>query len=121
MIDSRIKQRVIIDGKKFYKHPVFSNYATNKNEEVINVKTGRIRKMTNCKGYLCFSIYDKNLKNQRITINIDLFLKFFKDQYHDVLKLTIKTIIRLIIESKTYNYFHINKILKKVIINQLFL
>ena len=23
MIDSRIKQRVIIDGKKFYKHPVF--------------------------------------------------------------------------------------------------
>ena len=30
-IDLRIKQRVIIDGEKFYKHPVFSNYATNKN------------------------------------------------------------------------------------------
>ena len=65
MIDSRIKQRVIIDGKKFYKHPVFSNYATNKNGEVINVKTGRIRKMTNCKGYLCFSIYDKKLEKPK--------------------------------------------------------
>ena len=28
--DSRIKQRVIIDGVKYYKHPVFSNYAAKK-------------------------------------------------------------------------------------------
>ena len=27
MIDSRIKQRVIFDGEKYYKHLVFSNYA----------------------------------------------------------------------------------------------
>ena len=30
IFDSRIKQRVIFDGKKFYKHPVFNNYAANK-------------------------------------------------------------------------------------------
>ena len=30
MIDLRIKQRVIIDGVKYYKHQVFSNYASNK-------------------------------------------------------------------------------------------
>ena len=38
-IDLRIKQRVVIDGKKYYKHTVFSNYAANKNGEIINVKT----------------------------------------------------------------------------------
>ena len=37
-MDSRIKQRVIFEGKKYYKHPVFSNYAARKNGDVINVK-----------------------------------------------------------------------------------
>ena len=50
MFDSKIKQRVIIDGKKFYKHPVFTNYAANKNGDVINVKTERILKMTKDRG-----------------------------------------------------------------------
>ena len=61
MIDSRIKQRVIIDGVKYYKHQVFSKYAASKNGEVINVKTGRIIKMINCNGYLYFNICDKKL------------------------------------------------------------
>ena len=38
MFKSKRKKRVIIDGKKFYKHPVFSNYAANKNGKVINIK-----------------------------------------------------------------------------------
>ena len=38
MIDSRIKQRVIFDGKKYYKHPVFSNYAANKNGDILSLK-----------------------------------------------------------------------------------
>ena len=42
MIDSRIKQRVIIEGVKYYKHNFFTNYAASKDGEVINVKTGRI-------------------------------------------------------------------------------
>ena len=87
MIDSRIKQRVIIDGVKYYKHQVISKYAASKNGEVINVKTGRIIKMIKCNGYLYFNICDKNLKNQRITTNIVLFLKFSEGQFHDVLKL----------------------------------
>ena len=64
MFDSRIKQRVIIDGVKFYKHPVFSNYAANKNGEVINVKTGRIIRMSKSgNGYLKFNLSNKkNLK-----------------------------------------------------------
>ena len=67
LFDSRIKQRVIIDGKKFYKHQVFSNYAANKNGKVINVKTGRNRRMSkNNSGYLFFSIYNKKLEKPKI-------------------------------------------------------
>ena len=65
LIDPRIKQRVIIDGKKYYKHPVFSNYAANKNGKVINVKTGRIIKMVNCNGYLFFTIYNNKLEKRK--------------------------------------------------------
>ena len=39
IIDSRVKQRVIIDGKKYYKHPVFSDYAANKNGHVLSLKS----------------------------------------------------------------------------------
>ena len=65
MIDPRIKQRVIFDGKKFYKHPVFSNYAASKDGNIINVKTERNMKMTNCHGYLVFSICDKKLEKPK--------------------------------------------------------
>ena len=90
MLDSRIKQRVIIDGKKYYKHQVFSKYAASKNGDIINVKTKRIIKMmNNGYGYLFLIFVIKNLKNQRHTLNIDLFTKFLKDQFHDFLKLII--------------------------------
>ena len=65
MIDSRIKQRVIIDGVKYYKHQVFSKYAASKNGEVINVKTGRIIKMIKCNGYLYYNICDKKLEKPK--------------------------------------------------------
>ena len=60
---TREKQRVLIGGKKYYNHPVFSNYAASKNGEVINVKTGKIMRMSkNGNGYLKFSLYDKKLE-----------------------------------------------------------
>ena len=66
IIDSRIKQRVIIDGKKYYKHQVFSKYAASKNGDIINVKTKKIIKMTNNGyGYLFFNICDKRLEKQK--------------------------------------------------------
>ena len=59
----RIKQIVKINGKKFYKHPVFSNYAANKNGKVINVKTGKNIKTSNSgNGYLKFNIYNEKLE-----------------------------------------------------------
>ena len=62
-IDLRIKQRVIIDGKKYYKHPVFSNYAASKNGDILSLKNERILKMTkNTSGYLYFSLCNKKLE-----------------------------------------------------------
>lgn len=64
-IDLRIKQRVVFDGKK-YKHQVFSNYAANKNGEIINVKTGKnIRMVNNGNGYLFFAIFNKKLEKRK--------------------------------------------------------
>ena len=38
MFKSKLKQRVIIDGVKYYKHNVFTNYAASKDGDVINLK-----------------------------------------------------------------------------------
>ena len=65
-IDLRIKQRVVFDGKKYYKHQVFSNFAAKKNGEIINVKTGKnIRMVNNGNGYLFFAIFKKKLEKRK--------------------------------------------------------
>ena len=63
MIDSRIKQRVIFEGVKYYKHPVFSNYAASKDGNILSLKTKKNLKMTKDRGgYLYFTIYNKRLE-----------------------------------------------------------
>ena len=64
MMDTRIKQRVIIDGVKYYKHPVFSNYAARKNGDILSLKNKRIIKMGKSNGYLYFNIYDQKLEKR---------------------------------------------------------
>ena len=36
------RKKVLNDGKKYYIHPIFTNYAASKEGEILNVKTGRI-------------------------------------------------------------------------------
>ena len=64
IFDSRIKQRVIFDGKKFYKHPVFNNYAANKNGDVLSLKSEKILEMEKNKGYLRFKIDNEKLEKR---------------------------------------------------------
>ena len=65
MFKSKRKKRVVIDGKKFYRHYVFSGYAANKDGDVINLKTKKIIKMSkNNNGYLFFNIYNEKLKKK---------------------------------------------------------
>ena len=66
MIDSKRKQGVIFEGKRYYKHPVFSNYAASKNGDILSLIKKRILRMgNNGKGYLFFVIYDGKLKKQK--------------------------------------------------------
>ena len=63
MIDSRIKQTIIIEGVKYYKHTVFDNYAASKNGEVINLKNKKKIKITkDSGGYFKFIIFSKKVE-----------------------------------------------------------
>ena len=63
MFKSKRKKRVIIDGKKFYKHGVFDNYAASKDGVVINLKNKKnIKMFKNNSGYLRFKIYNEKLE-----------------------------------------------------------
>ena len=63
--DTRIKQRVIIDGVKYYKHPVFSNYAANKNGDIYSLKRKKINKNKDSNRYLFFIICSNKLEKQK--------------------------------------------------------
>ena len=61
--DPRRKQRVIFEQKKFYKHPIFNDYAASKNGNILSLKTKKILKMNKEKqGYLKFVIYNKKIE-----------------------------------------------------------
>ena len=77
-IDLRIKQRVIFEGKKYYKHSVFSNYAANKNGYILSLKNKKIIKMINCNGYLYFNICDKNLSKPKFYYQHRFVYEVFK-------------------------------------------
>ena len=63
MIDSRIKQRVIFEEKKYYKHPIFRDYAASRNGNILSLKTKKVIKMSKEKqGYLKFTIYNKKIE-----------------------------------------------------------
>ena len=56
------RKKILNGGKKFYIHPIFTNYAASKEGEILNVKTGRIfKKNLSYKGYYHFKISDKKL------------------------------------------------------------
>ena len=58
-----MSHKKILNGrKKFYIHPIFTNYAASKEGEILNVKTGRIfKKILTYQGYYQFKISNKNL------------------------------------------------------------
>ena len=79
MIDSRIKQRVIFDGKKYYKHQVFSDYAASKDGNILSLKTKKNLKMTKDRGgYLYFTIYNKKIENHIKYSNHRFVFEVFK-------------------------------------------
>ena len=79
LFDTRVKQRVIIDGKKYYKHPVFSKYAASKNGDIISLKTRRIMsKINHNRGYISFKICDKKLEKPKDYLQYRFIYEVFK-------------------------------------------
>ena len=46
------RKKILNDGKKFYIHTIFTNYAASKEGEILNVKTGKIFKKLDLSGLL---------------------------------------------------------------------
>ena len=81
MFDSRVKKRLIFDGVKFYKHPVFGSYAANKNGDILSLKTEKNLKMKKIRGgYLSFVICDKKLEKPKDYLQHRFVYEVFKGQ-----------------------------------------
>ena len=78
LFNTREKQRVLIGGKKYYKHPVFSNYAASKNGDIVSLRTKRIMSMSNISGYLGFNIHDKKLEKPKMYLQHRFTYEVFK-------------------------------------------
>ena len=60
------KRLIIVDGVEYYKHPVFSNYAANKDGDIYSLKRKKIiNKNKDSNGYLFFIICNKKLEKQK--------------------------------------------------------
>ena len=80
IIESK-RKRVIFEGKKYYKHPVFYNYAADKNGDVLSLKTNKIIKMSKNKssnGYLIFNIYNEKLEKPYTYLHHRFVYEVFK-------------------------------------------
>ena len=81
MFDYKTKKRVIFDGVKFYKHPVFDRYAANKNGDILSLKSEKILKMKKIRGgYLSFVICDKKLEKPKDYLQHRFVYEVFKGQ-----------------------------------------
>ena len=74
------EKKLIIDGKKYYKHNVFTKYAASKDGSIINIKTKRIIKMINCNGYLYFNLCDPNLSKPKFYYQHRFVYEVFKGE-----------------------------------------
>ena len=60
------KRLIMVDGVEYYKHPMFSNYAANKNGDIYSFKRKKIiNKNKDSNGYLFFIICNKKLEKPK--------------------------------------------------------
>ena len=87
--ETRIKQRVIIDGVKYYSHPVFDNYAASKNGDIISLKNKRIisKKRNNGKGYLNFSLCNEKLEEKKNYYQHRFVFEVFKGMIPSIMEI----------------------------------
>ena len=67
MFDNLKSRKVIINGEKYYKHPVFDNYGASKKGNIINIKRKKnlSKKKNNGNGYLIFCLCNEKLEEKK--------------------------------------------------------
>ena len=122
IFDSKIKQRVLFNGVKFYKHPVFTNYAASKNGDILSLKSEKILKMRdNGIGYLYFSICDKRIEKPNNYYQHRFVYEVFKGPIPKCLEIDHLNNIKKDNRIKNLQLISHKQNVKKVKINQLFL
>ena len=119
MIDSRIKQKIIIEGVKYYKHTVFDNYAASKNGEVINLKKKKKIKITkDSGGYFKFIIFSKKVEKPINYYQHRFVFEVFKGVIPRCFEVDHINNVKSDNRLKIFNYLLISEMLKKVKIRQ---
>ena len=96
MFDFLHQRKVIINGEKFYKHPVFDNYGASKKGNIINLKTNKIlsKKKNNGNGYLIFCLCNEKLEEKKNYYQHRFVYEVFKGIIPSIMQIDHRNSIR---------------------------
>ena len=96
MFDNLQSRKVIINGKKIYKHPVFDNYGASKKGNIINIKTKKIlsKKKNNGNGYLIFCLCNEKLEEKKNYYQHRFVYEVFKGMIPSIMEIDHQNGIR---------------------------
>ena len=96
MFDNLQTRKVLINGKKFYKHPVFDNYGASKKGNIINIKTKKIlsKKKNNGNGYLIFCLCNEKLEEKKNYYQHRFVYEVFKGMIPSIMEIDHRNGIR---------------------------
>ena len=96
MFDNLQSRKVKINGEKYYKHPVFDNYAAFKKGNIINIKTKKIlsKKKNNGNGYLIFCLCNEKLEEKKNYYQHRFVYEVFKGMIPSIMEIDHRNSIR---------------------------
>ena len=96
MCDNLQSRKVIINGEKYYKHPVFDNYAASKKGNIINIKRKKIlsKKKNNGNGYLIFCLCNEKLEEKKNYYQHRFVFEVFKGMIPSIMEIDHRNGVR---------------------------
>ncbi|CAH3171545.1 unnamed protein product, partial [Porites evermanni] len=96
MFDNLQSRKIIINGKKYYKHPVFDNYAASKKGNIINIerKKNLSKKKNNGNGYLIFCLCNEKLEEKKNYYQHRFVYEVFKGMIPSIMEIDHRNGIR---------------------------
>ena len=96
IFDNLQSRKVIINGEKYYKHPVFNNYAASKKGNIINIKRKKIlsKKKNNGNGYLIFCLCNEKLEEKKNYYQHRFVYEVFKGMIPSIMEIDHRNGVR---------------------------